>query len=269
MRSTVGILSFLLLTTSAYSQPTIVLDKNGRYVEHIDKETDIEMISVEGGTFNMGSNDRPEEQPIHRVRLNSYYISKYEITQQQWYAVVHYNYSHYDQCPNCPVEMVSWGDIAEYIYNLNKLTGKHYRLPTEAEWEYAARGGNKSQHHTYSGNNDHGKVAWCGDHYLTDADKTHPVGQKEPNELGLYDMSGNVLEWCSDWYDADYYKQNVTDNPKGPATGHHKVIRGGSYLTAPATITPSYRIMGVAMGHNGVDTGAHWKTLGFRIVRDR
>ena len=263
MRIILTTLSFLFIVASAHcQQPAIVMDKNGRYAEHLDKETDIEMISVEGGSFNMGGNNFPEEQPIHRVHLSSYYISKYEITQQQWYAVVHYNLSHYDKCPNCPVEMVSWGDITEYIDRLNKLTGKHYRLPTEAEWEYAARGGSKSQHYTYCGSNDHRKVAWCGDHYLTDADKTHPVRQKEPNELGLYDMSGNVLEWCSDWYDSVYYQKNITDNPKGPATGKYKVARDGSYIDPPANLIPSCRRF-------INDTGAHWKTLGFRIVRDR
>lgn len=279
MRFLFTAISLLLLHVSpAYcQQPTIVMDKNGRYVEHIDKETDIEMISVEGGTFNMGSNNYPEEQPIHRVRLNSYYISKYEITQQQWYAVEHYNYSYYDKCPTCPVEMVSWGDVQEFTDNLNKLTGKHYRLPTEAEWEYAARGGRKSQHYMYSGSNNCNKVAWYSDHFRTDADRTHAVGEKEPNELGLHDMSGNVLEWCSDWYDAGYYKQNVTDNPKGPATGKYKVVRGGGLFCNTAAIATTYRSY-ENRGYTGIDTGKHWvrfdtgthsSTLGFRIVRDR
>lgn len=284
-----AILLLLFAASAGYcQQPTIVLDKNGRYVEHIDKETDIEMILVDGGAFNMGSNDYPEEQPIHRVYLNSYYISKYEITQQQWYAVVHYNYSYYDKCPTCPVEMVSWGDVQEFTDNLNKLTGKHYRLPTEAEWEYAARGGKRSQHYTYSGSNNSNKVAWHFDYFWTDIERTHRVGEKEPNELGLYDMSGNLMEWCSDWYDPDYYKQNVTDNPKGPAAGKLKVVRGGGLGCASLASTTTYRsyankgylgcdpgkhwLPGCDTGfHRGVrfDTGTHFSELGFRIVRDR
>ncbi|MCW3120763.1 MAG: Sulphatase-modifying factor protein [Flavipsychrobacter sp.] len=261
------LITILLCTAIAHAQEiTRTIDKDGRYVEHIDKETDIEMILVQGGSFDMGSNNNPDEQPIHRVTLDGYYIGKYEVTQQQWESVVHYNLSDHTNCPTCPVDGRSWGDIQEFLYNLNKMTGKHYRLPTEAEWEYAARGGSRSKHYAYSGSNNYNSVAWCGDHYITDADKTHPVGLKEPNELGLYDMSGNTLEWCSDWYDADYYKLRASNNPTGPATGKYKIARGGSYLTKPEYLSATYRSQG---GSAKVDTGARWKTLGFRIVRER
>jgi sulfatase modifying factor 1 len=238
------------------------------FTERIGLETDIDMILVRGGTFEMGSSNREEEQPIHTVSLNSYFMSKYEITQKQWYAVMKYNYCHFDNCPNCPVEMVSWNDAQEFISKLNKLIANHYRLPTEAEWEYAARGGAKSKHYVYSGGNNLNDVGWCPitGRVMTDADRrTFPVGDKQPNELGIYDMSGNVLEWCSDWYDSAYYKQKVANNPQGPATGKYKVHRGGSFISFPYCATPTYRSIDA---DHASDTAARWITLGFRIVRD-
>jgi formylglycine-generating enzyme required for sulfatase activity len=125
-----------------------------------------------------------------------------------------------------PVEQVSWDDCQEFIRKLNAMTGKRFRLPTEVEWEYAARGGNRSRGYKYSGSDNIGSVAWYTDN---SGRETHPVGQKQANELGLYDMSGNVEEWCQDWYGENYYSSSPSQNPKGPSTGSDRVLRGGSW----------------------------------------
>jgi formylglycine-generating enzyme required for sulfatase activity len=183
-----------------------------------------EMVWVEGGRFNMGSiSGDNDEMPVHTVQLSGYSIGKYEITQSQWKAVMGNNPSS-NQCDRCPVENVSWNDAQEFIRKLNTQTGKTYRLPTEGEWEFAARGGNKSRNYTYSGSNDLHSVAWVGDN---SDKKTRAVGTKLPNELGIYDMSGNVWEWCSDWYGT--YNSNTITDPKGPYSGEDRVGRGGSW----------------------------------------
>ncbi|MCX6276550.1 MAG: bifunctional serine/threonine-protein kinase/formylglycine-generating enzyme family protein [Bacteroidetes bacterium] len=196
------------------------------------------MVFVQGGTFNMGTSDGEyAERPVHSVTIGDFYIGKYEVTQIQWRAVMGYNPSNYSGCDDCPVENVSWNDVQEFIQKLNQKTGKSYRLPTEAEWEYAAKGGDKSNGYTYSGSNSVGDVAWYSEN---SGSKTHPVGQKQPNELGLYDMSGNVWEWCSDWYDD--YQGSPTSNPKGPSSGYRHVGRGGSGILFSSFCRPEYRI---------------------------
>jgi formylglycine-generating enzyme required for sulfatase activity len=184
----------------------------------------IEMVYVQGGTFQMGSNDGEDhEKPVHSVTLDNFYIGKYEVTQAQWRAVMGSNPSHF-KGDNLPVENVSWDDVQEFIKKLNSITGKTYRLPTEAEWEYAARGGNKSKGYEYSGSDKIEDVAW----YVGNSEnKTHPVGTKKPNELGVYDMSGNVYEWCQDWYGS--YSSSRQKNPQGPSSGTYCVFRGGSW----------------------------------------
>ena len=188
----------------------------------------IEMVFVEGGTFQMGATSEQgsdaygDEKPVHSVTLSDFYIGKYEVTQAQWKAVMGKNPSHFTGKDNRPVENVSWEDMHKFIKKLNQLTGKRYRLPTEAEWEYAARGGKKSQGYKYAGGNSIDKVAWYRDN---SGDKTHPVGKKQPNELGLYDMSGNVYEWCQDWYGD--YSSSAQTNPTGPSRGSDRVLRGG------------------------------------------
>jgi formylglycine-generating enzyme required for sulfatase activity len=189
------------------------------------KSLEPEMIFVEGGTFQMGSSSgNSDEQPVHSVTLSSFNIGKYEVTQVQWKAVMGSNPSYNSGCDNCPVEQVSWNDVQQYIQKLNAQTGKNYRLPTEAEWEYAAKGGKASRGYTYSGSNDIGSVAWYDGN---SGSKTHAIGTKQANELGIFDMSGNVYEWCSDWY-GNYVSYSVT-NPSGASSGEYRVLRGGSW----------------------------------------
>ena len=187
------------------------------------------MVWVEGGTFRMGATSEQDgdaydnEKPAHSVTLSSYYIGKTEVTQALWKAVMGSNPSEF-KGDNRPVESVSWDDCQAFIRKLNALTGQNFRLPTEAEWEFACRGGNNSRGYKYSGSNYIDNVAWHDGNF---GDKTHPVATKSPNELGIYDMSGNVWEWCADWY-GDYSSGRQT-NPKGPYDGSDRVRRGGSW----------------------------------------
>ena len=188
----------------------------------------IEMVKVEAGSFNMGATPEMQapyevEKPVHRVTLtNNYYIGKYEVTQALWKIVMGSNPSN-SKGDNLPVENVSWNNCQKFISKLNKLTGKSFRLPTEAEWEYAARGGNKSRGYQYSGSNTIGDVAWYDGN---SGSKTHAVGTKQPNELGAFDMTGNVWEWCQDWFNR--YSSSPQTNPIGAVSGSCRVYRGGS-----------------------------------------
>ena len=188
-----------------------------------------EMVAVEGGTFTMGgtseqgSDAYDSEFPTHSVTLSDYYIGKFEVTQELWKAVMGSNPSYFNGS-NLPVEQVSWNECQEFITKLNGLTGKNFRLPTEAEWEYAARGGNRSGGYKYSGSNNINDVAWYDNN---SGSKTHAVGTKSPNELGIYDMSGNVYEWCQDWYGS--YSSGSQTNPQGPSSGSDRVFRGGCW----------------------------------------
>lgn len=187
----------------------------------------IEMVHVQGGIFMMGNNvgGDSDESPVHMVTLSDFYIGKTEVTQAQWKAVMGNNQSQFIG-DDLPAERVSWEDVQLFLKRLNQLTGKQYRLPTEAEWEYAARGGQKSKAYKYAGSDNIDEVAWWREN---SEDKTHPVATKAPNELGLYDMTGNVLEWCNDWYAKDYYANSPDTNPTGPDTGYSRVLRGGAY----------------------------------------
>lgn len=218
-----------------------------------------DMVFVSGGRFEMGSVlGGADKRPVHRVRLNDFYIGKYEVTQALWKKVMgndgHENY--FQDCPDCPVERVSWFGANEFIKKLNSLTGEKYRLPTEAEWEYAAKGGRLAQNHKYSGSDSTDGVAWRNGN---SENMTHPVGQKKCNELGIYDMTGNVWEWCSDWYSETYYILSPTDDPKGPAAGSEKVLRGGSWFQEAFGLNVTDR--------NSMDP--EWRTgfVGFRLCR--
>jgi len=188
-----------------------------------------EMVFVKGGTFMMGATPEQgdecytDEYPAHEVMVSDFHIGKYEVTQAQWKAIMGNNPSYF-KGEELPVEKVSWDEVQVFIRKLNALTGKEYRLPTEAEWEFAARGGNKSKGYKYSGSNNVGDVAWFEDN---SGKQTHPVGTKSPNELDIYDMSGNVWEWCSDWYGK--YSSDVETNPQGPVSGSRRVARGGGW----------------------------------------
>ncbi len=199
------------------------------------------MLPVEGGTFTMGATPEQgtsdpwnDERPTHEVTLSTFSIGETEVTQALWQAVMGSNPSEFTGDPSRPVEMVSWDDCQAFIVRLNQMTGRNFRLPTEAEWEYAARGGKKTQGYKYAGSNDVNEVAWwdtnAGDGVGPDSPDygTHPVASKKANELGLYDMSGNVWEWCQDWYGS--YSSEAQTNPTGPATGSNRVYRGGSWF---------------------------------------
>ena len=200
------------------------------------------MIAVEGGTFQMGATSEQgsdadnDEKPVHSVTLSDYYIGETEVTQELWRAVMGSNPSYFSGYLQRPVENVSWDDCQEFITKLNNLTGKNFRLPTEAEWEYAARGGNKSQGYKYSGSNTIGNVAW---YTYNSGSKTHDVKTKHANELGIYDMSGNVYEWCYDRYEV--YSSRSQISPAGPTSGSSRILRGGSWDCNVKRCRISYR----------------------------
>jgi len=201
----------------------------------------------------MGSNERNNEQPIHRVCLTAYEIGKYEITQDQWEKVMGTNPSKF-KGSNKPVERVSWDDVQYFIRKLNQQTGQHYRLPTEAEWEYACRSGGREQ--SYCGGNNADSVGWYADN---SGKTTHDVGQKQANGLGLYDMSGNVWEWVQDRYAKDYYRNSPTNNPRGPSGGSFRVLRGGSWDRYANGLRSAYR--------PGNSPDFRYSVLGFRLTR--
>jgi formylglycine-generating enzyme len=231
--ATIGLLSTLFLTF--------------HFVE--GQELNPEMVFVQGGKFKMGSNmGNEDERPVHVVILDDFYVGKYEVTQKEWKQIMDQdtNKCYFEGCESCPVERVSWYNVIEFIEKLNQKTGMNYRLPTEAEWEYAAKGGSLSRGFKYSGSNSELSVAWKDGNSKM---MTHPVGTKRPNELNLFDMSGNVFEWCSDWYSPTWYAISPKENPVGPATGIYRVIRGGSWffdhtglrVTDRENANPSYR----------------------------
>lgn len=216
------------------------------------------MVKVEGSTFTMGAtpeqgNDAYEyERPAHQVTLSDYYIGRYEVTQKEWQAVMGDNPSKF-YGDNLPVDYVSWNDCQDFINKLNQLTGLKFRLPTEAEWEFAARGGKQSKSYKYSGSDNAKNIAW---YVKNSGSKPHQVGTKEPNELGIYDMSGNVGEWCGDWYGR--YSSSAQTNPTGPSSGSFRVLRGGSWPSYAGSCRVSYR-------YNG-NPSRRSSSHGFRVV---
>jgi len=231
------------------------------------------MVLVDGGTFQMGSTDYSDEKPVHQVTVSSFFIGKYEVTQKEWQSIMGNNPSGF-KGDNRPVEKVTWYNAVEYCNKLSKKEGltpvytingnnvtcnwsaNGYRLPTEAEWEYAARGGNKSKGYTYSGSNTVGNVAWYDSN---SSYRTHDVGTKAPNELGIYDMSGNVWEWCWDWYDIFYYSNSPKNDPKGANSGSSRVYRGGSWSRYDDYCRVAYRF--------DDSPGNSYYNLGLRVLR--
>ena len=239
--------------TATLSEQKVAKATGSAYTETVNG-INLKMILVEGGTFAMGSNDGDsDEQTVHTVTLDSYYIGETEITQAQWRAIMGTNPSLYTG-DNRPVENVSWENAQEFCNKLSELTGKRYILPTEAQWEYAARGGNKSKGYTYSGSNSISEVA------VYDTSSHSNVKSKLPNELGIYDMSGNVLEWCSDWYESSYsfYRYAYTTNPQGSISGSRRVLRGGSWVSMPFCCR-------VASRDNSFPSD-HYSIFGFRVA---
>ena len=192
---------------------------------------EFKMVKVDGGTFTMGATPEQgddaysSEKPAHQVTLSSYSIGQTEVTQELFLAVMGYNWSHFTGDMKLPADELSWNECQEFITKLNQVTGKTFRMPTEAEWEYAARGGKLSKGYKYAGSNDIDEVAWYDDG--SSPLETKPVATKKPNELGIYDMAGNVMEWCSDWYGP--YSSETQIDPIGPETGTQRITRGGCY----------------------------------------
>jgi len=238
-------------TTGSASQPAAMKD---------DK-VGIEMVFVKGGAFTMGcTSDQGKncgEGTRGNITVGGFYIGKYEITQKQWVSVMGNNPSK-QKSDNLPVENVSWEDAQAFISKLNAMTGRKYRLPTEAEWEYAARGGAESKGYMYSGGNNIGDVAWYKDN---SGNKTNSVGAKTPNELGIYDMSGNMWEWIGDWYAYETYKSSGETNPKGPGSGTNRVRRGGGWNGEARLCRVSHRYYAAPSDRSGY--------LGFRIALDQ
>ena len=241
-------------TTSASSAPvpTMSVEVNG---------ITIELVKVEGGTFKMGAtpelielgpNDA-DELPAHDVTLDSYYIGKYEVTQALWIEIMGSNPSQLIKNNDCPVDGMTHLQCLEFIEKLNERTGMQFALPTEAQWEYAARGGNRSKGYLYSGSNDATEVGWVAEN-MTDMGQ-HPGGQKAPNELGIYDMTGNVMEWCSDYYGP--YSEEAQTNPTGPGVNSGTntcVVRGGGYWDSASWCRNTKRIC-YAETHSQMDIG--------------
>jgi len=230
------------------------LDVGGK--EYTDPVTGMEFVFVKGGCYQMGSNSGGSdgEKPVHEVCVDDFYIGKYEVTQNEWQKVMGNNPSYFKQCgSDCPVETVSWNDAKDFIRKLNSRSSVTFKLPTEAEWEYAAKGG---ESHTYSGSDNVDAVAWYKEN---SGRKTHRVGQKQANGFGLYDMSGNVWEWVEDIYSSSAYSQHQRNNPIYTRSGSERVYRGGSWGLNAQDVRSAFRGYWYPDGR-GSD-------LGFRLSR--
>jgi formylglycine-generating enzyme required for sulfatase activity len=238
----IAVFSIALLTaaTALYSCDEIT-SKN--YVEDANCDLDMKMIYVEGGSFHMGATPEQmdsasgDEYPVHTVTLDSFYIGECEVTQAQWEKIMGTSIFRQQLKANCysgpagygdeyPMHFVNWAEAQDFCRELSRITGKTYMLPTEAQWEYAARGGKNNERTKYCGNDHLDAVGW--NHVRS----SYPVKQKRPNSLGIYDMSGNVWEWCSDWYSESYYSFSPQRNPSGPGSGIRRMLRGGSWTSS-------------------------------------
>lgn len=226
------------------------------------------MVLIDGGSYKMGSKGyfpSDNEKPLHKVTVSNFYLGKHEVTQYLWQKIMDTNPSTTKDCADCPVDMVSWNETQEFIKKLNEITGKTYRLPTEAEWEYVRKGGQKSNGTTYAGSDKIEETSWT---LPNSGGHTHPVGQKAPNELGIYDMIGNVMEWVQDGYSASYYKISPELNPVNLTDTGSRVIRGFSYkdkvyekvkFSDMGTVLINLRV--------GVTPSVPQEATGFRLVR--
>ena len=252
---------YAIVATLEVEKPKASFVANGAKKAYTVNGVSFTMVDVEGGTFTMGATSEQGsdadsyEKPTHKVTLSNYAIGETEVTQELWQAVMGRNPANFKGDLQRPVEQVSWNDCQKFIKKLNQLTGENFRLPTEAEWEYAARGGNKSKGYKYSGSNTIDDVAWST---YNSSSTTHAVKTKQPNELGLYDMSGNVWEWCSDW--KGYYSSSAQTNPTGPSTGSYRVLRGGAWSTYGSGCRVAYR-------RNSDTPGYRHYYNGLRLVR--
>lgn len=257
------IVSVLILLTSCRSEKYLLsVDETRKFSV---KEVNFTMVRVEGGTFLMGATPEQglfveaDERPVHLVTVNGFYMAETEVTQELWEAVMDYNPCVIRNAQN-PVENITWNDCQVFLERLNRLTGEKFRLPTEAEWEFAARGGNKSKGYKYSGSNNIDEVAWydkeCENHDFVKVFDVHPVKTKKSNELCLYDMSGNVREFCQDCY-VEYGEEDADDSDVNFSDCEH-VIRGSSWASCPSDCRISVR--------DPIDLDEHYYTLGLRLA---
>lgn len=234
-----SMLAFSLIAMSLHISDALASSSADK--QFIEPAADMEFLLVPAGCFQMGDrlgNGNDDERPVHEVCVARFYIGKFEVTQDQYQAIMAGNPSRFIGGKLFPVEQVSWNDAQEFISRLNKRTGRNYRLPTEAEWEYAARSGGKNE--IFAGSSEPHSVAWYWQ-YHDDVYSTKEVGSKRANGLGIHDMSGNVWEWCSDWYAGDYYQTSSPNNPAGPSSGSTRVARGGGWNNHPWHMRVSFR----------------------------
>ncbi len=217
------------------------------------------MIDIKGGCFEMGDTfgeGKPNETPAHEVCVDDFYMSEVEVTQLLWHQIMGNNPSRFKDCTSCPVDTISWNEVQVFINKLNHISKNQYRLPTEAEWEYAARSSGKRQR--WAGVNEESRLsdfAWYG---VNSNGRPQPVKTKTQNGLGLYDMTGNVWEWVRGWYDGDYYQESPKANPLGPEAGDNKVLRGGSYF---------FNAMGIRTTVRAISPPDHkFFDIGFRLA---
>ncbi len=244
-------LSFIAINLAFAEKP--VLENKAEDVR-IEPITGMELVWIPEGCFMMGSSSgNSDEKPVHKVCVDGFWMAKHEVTQAQWKTIMGNNPSYFKDCgDDCPVENVSWNDAKQFIEKLNSQGNTKFRLPTEAEWEYAARSGGKNE--KYAGDNNVERVAW---YYSNSNYSTYKAGTKAPNGLGLYDMSGNVWEWCEDVYNEKAYSKYVTNNPLITSGSEYRVIRGGSWHSRPANVRSAIRF------RNGPSRTSY--IIGFRL----
>ena len=266
----------LALASTALSSTAFALELPSNMGKGMERETGRhDMVFIKGGCYQMGDSfgeGVSDEKPLHEVCVDDFYLGKYELTQKEWKEVMGNNMASFQDCgDDCPADNVSWNNTQEFIRKLNKKTGMNYRLPTEAEWEFAAREGGKkvrfgtgkniigADESNFNGSNKYKKPYSRPGVYRT---KTISAKSFLPNSLGLYNMSGNVWEWVQDWYDKDYYQKSPRNNPKGPDRGDYRVLRGGSWGNLSNNLRAANR-------HRDRPDSHRRMLNGFRLARDK